>query len=492
MIYIRFENLFQFEYDIQALIRAFYPGEPLKSVMPTERNEACDESTKFIASFSYFSDHIQITVTDILGKELATGEIDTEGCDRKETKNRLKRLLYDILSSITGRELPWGTLSGIRPTKITSALLEGGMSEEEMRKYLQDTYYLSEEKMQLSMQISRNEQRILQRIPYRDGYSLYIGIPFCPTTCLYCSFTSYPIEKYRTKVKAYLDAVKKELEYISHEFSHRKLNTVYIGGGTPTTLEPDMLAYLLDMIHTYFNLEDLAELTVEAGRPDSITKEKLQALKQGKVTRISVNPQTMKEETLRLIGRKHTVEDVKRAFYQARELGFENINMDFIAGLPQETIEDMRQTMAQTVELAPDSMTMHSLAVKRAARLQMFREQYQQYTYQNDGDIMQLAYDSAAQMGMEPYYLYRQKNMAGNLENVGYATAGKEGIYNILIMEEKHPILAVGAGASTKLVYPDEKTIDRVENVKDVDTYLTKVDEMIERKKQAIETWRKF
>lgn len=492
MIYIKFRNQFDFEYDIQALIRSFYPEEALKSILPEETLEACDESVRFIVSFSYLADKIEIAVTGKKGERLEEGQTDVPASDRTDTKNRLKRLLYDILSRMTGKTLPWGTLSGIRPTKITSELLDKGMDFARAKAYLKETYYLSDHKADLSLEISAREREILKKIDYERGYSLYIGIPFCPTTCLYCSFPSYPISMYREKVREYLAALKKELAYVAREFSDRELNSVYIGGGTPTTLEPDMLKYLLDTVCNSFSSSHRLEFTVEAGRPDSITREKLKVLKEQGVSRISVNPQTMKEETLRIIGRRHTVEEVKQAFYMARELGFTNINMDFIAGLPGEGIEDIRETMGQTRQLRPDSITIHSLAIKRAAGFRMFKEKYGKYTCTNSEDIMQLIYDSAKSMGMQPYYLYRQKNMAGNLENVGYAVKGKEGIYNILIMEEKQPIIAVGAGASTKLVYPGEKVIRRVENVKNVDIYIERIDEMIERKKKAVEEWRQF
>lgn len=492
MIFINFKNEFNFEYDIQALIRGFYPGEELKSIMPGEKIEACDESIRFIVSFYYFADNINIEVEDCSGNILIDKRVKTDYSDRKETKNILKRALYDVLSEITGKELPWGTLSGIRPTKITSALLESGMKKEIAKKYIKDTYYISEEKAKLSLEISANEIEILKEIDYEQGYSLYIGIPFCPTTCLYCSFTSYPITRYKEKVWAYIDAVCKEIDYISEEFKDKILNTIYIGGGTPTTLEPEMLDKLLGKIVNSFNLCDLKEFTVEAGRPDSITVDKLKVIKKYNVTRISINPQTMKQETLDIIGRRHSVSQVIESFKCARGLGFDNINMDFIMGLPGESIEDVKYTMEETKKLMPDSITIHSLAIKRAARLNIFKDKYKDYEYVNGEENMQLTYKTAREMGMEPYYLYRQKNMTGNMENVGYSVKGKAGIYNILIMEEKQPIIALGAGASTKLVYPGGERIERVENVKDVNEYINRIEEMIERKRGAIIEWKKI
>ena len=282
---------------------------------------------------------------------------------------------------------------------------------------------------------------------------------------------------------AYLDSIEKEIDYVAEAFKDKKLNTIYIGGGTPTTLEPDQLERLLSKIENSFNLSFLQEWTVEAGRPDSITREKLKTIKRHPVTRISINPQTMKDETLELIGRRHTVLQVKDAFLLAREEGFDNINMDIIVGLPQETKEDVENTLEEIKKLGPDNLTVHSLAIKRAARLNTQKEEYAGMKSVNSESTMELTQDAAEEMGMKPYYLYRQKNMTGNMENVGYAKPGKEGIYNILIMEEMQTIVALGAGAITKAVYPNGR-IERCENVKDIKTYLEKTDEMIERKKR--------
>ena len=288
---------------------------------------------------------------------------------------------------------------------------------------------------------------------------------------------------------SYLDALEREIEFAAVKFAGRHLNSIYIGGGTPTTLEPYQLDRLIRKIKCSFDLSDCLEFTVEAGRPDSITYEKLKVLRQHGISRISINPQTMKQETLKLIGRHHTVEQTVESFHMARELGFDNINMDLIMGLPEETLDDVRRTMEQVAELAPDNLTVHSLALKRAARLNMFKEDYKDYKIINTQEHMDLVADCAAQMGLFPYYLYRQKGMAGNLENVGYAKEGMAGVYNVLIMEEKQTIVACGAGASTKRVWTEPNPdgthrIERAENVKDVAQYIARIDEMIERKKK--------
>ena len=318
---------------------------------------------------------------------------------------------------------------------------------------------------------------------------MYVGIPFCPTTCLYCSFTSYPIGKWKDRTQEYLDALFKELDYVAEKKKGCTLDTVYFGGGTPTSLSPEDLDQLITKLKATFDFSTVQEFTVEAGRPDSITREKLEVLKKHGVGRISINPQTMKQDTLRLIGRRHTVEDVVDRFKLAREVGFDNINMDLIMGLPEETLDDVRRTMEQVAELAPDNLTVHSLALKRAARLNMFKEDYKDYKIINTQEHMDLCAEYCHQMGLSPYYLYRQKGMAGNMENVGYAKPGKAGVYNVLIMEERQTIVACGAGASTKRVWPQPNAdgahrIERCENVKDVGLYMKRIDEMIARKQQ--------
>lgn len=406
-----------------------------------------------------------------------------EGPEKKYLKKELKKQIYRVMHELTKAELPWGALTGIRPTKLIVTMIEAApdVTDEEITSFLKENYYVTDEKAALGIQIARREIKLLEKIDYEEGYSLYIGIPFCPTTCLYCSFTSYPIGAYTKKADDYVTALLKEISYASARFADRKLNSIYIGGGTPTTLEPEQLDCLLHAVRDSFDFSHNQEFTVEAGRPDSITPEKLAVLLKHGVTRISINPQTMNQKTLDLIGRYHTVEQVKETFQLARKMGFDNINMDFIVGLPGETMEDIRFSMEEVQKLNPDSLTIHSLAIKRAARLNIMREQYKDFTIENNEQIMELCAAAAENMGMTPYYMYRQKNIAGNMENVGYARTGRAGIYNILIMEEKQTIVALGAGSVTKRIYPDGR-IERCANVKDVGQYIDRIDEMIERK----------
>ncbi|MCB7318949.1 coproporphyrinogen dehydrogenase HemZ [Lacrimispora sp. 210928-DFI.3.58] len=406
--------------------------------------------------------------------------------DHSATKNVIKKMFYQMLVNRTGKELPWGSLTGIRPTKIALTRLYEGWQEEDIRAYMKDTYMASDEKIDLSIDIAAREKQLLKPLDYERGYSLYVGIPFCPTTCLYCSFTSYPISKWKGRTGLYLEALFRELEYTAGKMEGRPLDTIYFGGGTPTSLEAGDIDAILCKLEQLFDTKNALEFTVEAGRPDSITEEKLQVLRAHGITRISINPQTMNQKTLDLIGRRHTVEMVKEKFHMARELGFDNINMDLIMGLPEENLDDVRRTLEEIKRLSPDSLTVHSLAIKRAARLNMFKEEYGDLKISNTPEMIALSAECAHELGMEPYYLYRQKNMAGNFENVGYSLPGKACIYNILIMEEMQTIAACGAGTTTKVVYPAENRRERCENVKEVEQYISRIDEMIGRKERIL------
>lgn len=468
-----------YEQDIRELMMAFYPGE-------TFAHEKQDDVRMYVEGvYNGAGEFCLRVLCDDRTEDERTFQLDYS--NRLEAKTAIKRELYNMLSKRTGKELPWGTLTGIRPTKIALTRLYEGWTEDEIRKYMADTYLTSREKIDLSVEIAEREKNLLSRVDYENGYSLYVGIPFCPTTCLYCSFTSFPIGAWRGKMHLYLEALFKELEYVAHQMKGKTLDTIYFGGGTPTALEAEELDAILTKIEETFDLSAVKEFTVEAGRPDSITEEKLRTLRAHGITRISINPQTMKQATLDLIGRRHTVEKVKEQFRLARELGFDNINMDLIIGLPEEDINDVRDTMEQIRELAPDSVTVHSLAIKRAARLNIFRERYAGLKIENTQEMIDLTASCARSMGLVPYYLYRQKNMAGNFENVGYAAPDKECIYNILIMEERQTIVACGAGTTTKVVFPKENRLERVENVKDVEQYISRIDEMIERKQKMLE-----
>ncbi|MCM1044139.1 MAG: coproporphyrinogen dehydrogenase HemZ [Candidatus Gastranaerophilales bacterium] len=476
----------KFEYDVNALFRAYYPERNVKVLVPASREYSCED---LFAKITFLKGGVRMQLD---GREYEwqirpdsvpdhTQKGDMEEWERRY-KDGFKAFLYRVLQSHVGRDLPWGNLTGVRPTKIAYSMLEEGRTKEEILSYYRDRYFVSEEKGRLGIEIAAREREILQNVHYRDGYSLYIGIPFCPTTCLYCSFPSNPILAYHKKVDAYLDCVIREMEYVAGAYRDKILDCVYIGGGTPTTLEPEQMDRLLAKLGDLFDLSQVQEFTVEAGRADSITEEKLRVLLERGVGRISVNPQTMKQETLDKIGRRASVEQVCEAYALARKVGFDNINMDLILGLPEENAEDVRRTVEWVEQLAPDSLTVHSLAIKRASKLNQWIQENGISMLRNTDETMKIAAEGAARLGMKPYYLYRQKNMSGNLENVGYAREGKYGLYNILIMEEVQTIVALGAGAVTKRVYGDGR-MERCENVKEVAGYIERIVEMIERKR---------
>lgn len=491
-----------YRYEIHAMLKAFYPAEDVK-VLFGER-----KGVSPFLEVCYAADSLTLTFhVGMRGKEdVRSARIPApEGTNFAEKgpalKAALKHGLYDNLAEITGQRLPWGELIGIRPTKLVSAQLRAGKSPEEAAAMLMEEHRVSRRKAALAAEIAVREEEILSRLDRKNGYSLYLGVPFCPTTCLYCSFPSYAIAGWRTRVGEYLSALEQEMQAMAGLMASqgKHLETIYIGGGTPTTLEPAELERLLSSIERFFpETGQVQEFTVEAGRPDSITPEKLAVLRAHAVSRISVNPQTMNDRTLALIGRRHTVQQVIDAFYMAREAGMNNINMDIILGLPGESDEDVARTLEEIRKLGPDDLTVHTLAVKRGSRMQQWIETlgYDAIHSCVTDETVELAARGAEAMGLVPYYLYRQKNMSGNFENVGYArparilpdgtrTPARYGIYNMLIIEEVQSIVALGPGSVSKCVRRGEDgnvTITRCDDARDIPTYLSHIDEMIDRK----------
>ena len=484
-----------FVYDVQGMCKSFYPSTQIVMTDWDEKKECGD--LDFLLKVRLEDDLVEMWY---FRKDFQEHFREAAPADnRRGYKNVLKKMLYGLCSKETGQELPWGTLTGVRPTKLVMERLEAGDTKEEMTTYMKEHYFCSDDKIALGYEISKVELDILHAIDYSNGYSLYVGIPFCPTRCSYCSFAAYPVEQFGGLMDEYLKALYKEIEYTASRPWNKRLSTIYIGGGTPTTLDASQLRGLIRKIKECFDMEHVVEFTVEAGRPDSITKEKLKVLLDEGITRISINPQTMNQSTLERIGRKHTVEDVEEIFKMARNMGMDNINMDLIIGLPGETTEDVRRTMERIEKLSPDNLTVHSLVLKRAARLNTDRleeESKRRETVslvgetETMGDVTQ---KYAKSHGYIPYYMYRQKNATGtdsdSRENIGYAKPGKECVYNVLIMEEKQTILALGAGASSKfLLSHGKKKIERVENVKSVTDYIERIDEMIDRKEEMWKT----
>lgn len=475
------------EYDVYALLTSFFPG--------VEVVTAADAEGEFEGVFTIKEEGANITISLNFEEIDKAKDFEIKSAEKDAAKKEFGLALYDFLCECTGKELPWGNLTGIRPTKLIRTMLEEELDSvpgslcvpgsviDKIKERAYSERRLRGEKLDLGIDIAKREIEIMSRLHGTDGYSVYVGIPFCPSTCLYCSFTSNPIFKYKDKIKNYLLAIKKELEWDVSHLSDRYLDTIYIGGGTPTTLSPEELDELLGYITNILPMENVREFTIEAGRADSITKEKLDVIKKYPITRISVNPQTMSDKTLKTIGRNHTVKQFVDAFNLVREAGFDNINSDIILGLPGETVEDVKHTMDELIKLGPDSLTVHSLAIKRASRLKRWMDENELEITMDYEEAMRICAEGAKAMGLNPYYLYRQKQMAGNLENTGYSKPGKEGLYNILIMEEIQSIVAMGAGSVSKCVHANG-LIERCDNVKDIDLYLNQIDEMIERKQK--------
>lgn len=409
---------------------------------------------------------------------------------RTISKRIIERSLFYYLNEKFDANVPWGILTGIRPVKIVQELLDDGLEIEDIRENMKKQYLIREEKLDLITDIALRERPFIYPVTDKK-ISLYVSVPFCPTRCLYCSFPSHPLEKFGSYRHEYVETVLKEAEGVADiiEKQGKEIETLYIGGGTPTALEAEDLEYLIQGLFERLDLSNIKEFTVEAGRPDSITREKLEALKRNNVSRISINPQTMNQETLDFVGRKHSVEDIKDCFILARELGFDNINMDLILGLPGENLEMVENTMKEIVSLNPESVTVHTLALKRASDLNINMESYKDALigYQTVIDMISLSRKYMDEYGYNPYYMYRQKHMLGNLENIGYAKEGYECLYNMQIMEEKQSNYAIGAGAVSKFVYLDENRIERVDDVKNLQVYLERVDDMILKKYREVE-----
>ena len=544
MIYVYItKELKPFETDIRDLCLAFFTLQKITYIF--------DDNANTVGA-SYAS-------PDIIVKDYYNGTFDA---DRLTVKSEVKRQLYNYLSKLTGKKLLWGTLTGIRPVNIVTSILEEGAraarpydesdaclyddgthphesvvasyasdrkitnvlglssiteidnpiykENEKIKKYLKEEYYISDEKAFELIKIARNEIKILDKPElrnYKDSYSVYVGVPFCKSTCLYCSFTSFNIEKFGKYVDKYLETLERDFgsRVANIAGSHsspvqgalqafaptdNKLHplTLYIGGGTPTSLDEVAFERLLTIIDKYVDRSNCGEYTVEAGRPDTITREKLLIMKRHGVSRISINPQSFNQKTLDLIGRKHTVKDVVEKFKLARDLGFDNINMDIILGLPNEHLFDVLKTLNGIRKLKPDSFTVHSLALKRAARLNFELEEWTKNYYlagvvarEKEGKreidkMFRWSERLAEHLKLKPYYLYRQKNIAGNLENVGYAKEGKECIYNIMMMSERHSVYGFGTATTKEVFYENGgKRIESEEGYKSVIDYCERV-----------------
>ncbi|MBQ4505720.1 MAG: coproporphyrinogen dehydrogenase HemZ [Firmicutes bacterium] len=420
-------------------------------------------------------------------KDIASISDTADAVLLSDDKEENKAALYELLSRETGKTLPWGILTGVRPLKLYRQLCAG--SEEEGIKTLRSRYLVSEARSELLRTIAGVQDKMrFSKDPGAVG--IYVGIPFCPTRCSYCSFASNPYDEKGSK--EYLEALLYEISRISGIIKNKAFfaESIYIGGGTPTSLAEDDFELLMRSVGEAFLGPRTVEFSVEAGRPDTITRAKLDSIKRHGADRISVNPQSMKQRTLELIGRSHRVEDIYAAYDMARTAGIGCINMDLIAGLPEEDAADFSRTLDEIVRLEPENITVHTLAVKRASRL---NEKDPSYGYRQAGIVSEMLQSCGERMASEgylPYYVYRQKHMAANLENTGYSRPGFESVYNVRIMEEDQSIIAFGAGAISKFVDPDQsdkrKKIVRAANVTNYRIYIDRIEEMVERKEAQL------
>lgn len=406
--------------------------------------------------------------------------IDLKSALMGESKDAIKREIFHKLSTSTGLRPEWGILTGIRPVKLCGELIDAhGLDE--ARRVLKNEYLIDDNKIDVIVKMYGYQIASFGKAK-ENSVGMYIGIPFCPTRCLYCSFISSQAEN--EKLEAYVDTLIEEIKEIGLRLDNSKfhIESLYIGGGTPTTLNENQLNRLLDAINKYLDIHSIKEYTIEAGRPDTINLEKLKIIKTHGCERISINPQSMKPETLVTIGRSHTPLEIEKAFELAHSLDFNSINADLIAGLPGEKLSDFDASLEKIIGLGADNITIHSLAVKRASRLKdedpVFH--YKQSSITNS--MTAKGFETLCNRGFEPYYLYRQKHMAGAGENIGYCKPEKAGLYNIRIMDEHQSILALGAGAISKRFYPEENRLERIPNVSNVGHYINRLDEMIERK----------
>lgn len=467
-----------FGYEVQAVTKLFIPGVRFllceDGQIPDCENWILTEITPSVIR------------TEVLLHSVSAAREYPHSGSAEELEFSLCRLLFDLLQEITGYTPPWGMLTGIRPVRKVIQALEDGQSPEQTAAFLRKRFLVSEEKIQLAVSTALVQQPILPHSPKQIG--LYISIPFCPTRCSYCSFVSHSMDTAARLIPEYVEKLCEELRRVGELMRQFGLiaDSVYIGGGTPTAISAEQLRTVMQNVAQNIDLSGTREYTVEAGRPDTITEEKLAVIREMGASRISVNPQTLQDSVLEAIGRRHTAQQAVDAFHLARRMGFDNINMDLIAGLPTDTFAGFSDTLRRVMALDPDSITVHTLTVKRAAAL--YQEAYSENTAVSE--VARMAEYSAGilpENGWRPYYLYRQKNTLGNLENVGYAKPGKENLYNILIMDETQTILGAGCAASTKLIAPDGD-ISRIMNYKFPFEYISRFDQMMEKKQEIIRT----
>lgn len=478
-----------YTYELSDIIKMFFGKEDIKL---TDSEALAENQSFFLVSSIISEPGVQVCKSEIVyedGRRYESSHPLEAGWteDEKKIKRAVKMSMYKLLSKALEKEFPWGVLTGIRPVKLVHEMLDRGEDRSSIIAAMKTNYLVSEDRAKLAADIAETERKYIYPANSRT-VSVYAGIPFCPTRCHYCSFTSNSIKAAGKYVDGYLASMKKEIEAIGSFLSENGIVTesIYLGGGTPTSINEEQLEDLLKHLNQTFG-GHLREFTCEAGRPDTINEKKLEILKRNGVGRLSINPQTMNDDTLVRIGRAHDSASVVRSFALAREMGFDNINMDLILGLPGEGTAELEKTLEAIGELQPDSVTVHTMAIKRAS---VYNEIYGSIKLADDEEIirmMELAKAAMKEMDLQPYYLYRQKHMLQNMENIGFAKRGKECIYNMQIIEEWQTNVAFGADAVTKAVFGSQNRIERQHNIKDIRLYIENIDRMIERKRALLE-----
>jgi len=479
-----FLNDTQHWYQVQNVCRLFYPGEDFV-LSDTEQNSD-------LCCYVNTDTTVQLRVCHAQSGRTLTDTVFLDAVPFKRTVAlTLGRLVFDLLHDFTGISPKWGILTGVRPVHLVDRYLQSGMSEEEVERLFVQDYRVDKQKFDLAMTTCRVQHTCVQKQNIKD-ISMYISIPFCPSRCLYCSFVSHDIHRAHKLIQPYFDLLIKEIHATFDLIDNLGLNlrTVYVGGGTPTTLTAPQLDILFDTVFSRVT-KPLEECTIEAGRPDTIDEEKLRTIKKYPVTRININPQTLNDTVLQNVGRLHTGQDVIDTFHLARKVGFDNINMDLIAGLPGEDFDSFKESLDKVIALGPENVTVHTLSVKRSSNLrQSDNVPYAAQSRMVD-DMQTYTGKALSEAGYLPYYLYRQKNTLSNLENVGFTKPGYEGLYNIYMMEEMHTILGCGAGSVTKLVDPDCTDISRIYNFKYPTEYINDFDTLLQRKEGITEFYAK-
>lgn len=468
-LYVKNHN---FHFELENLTRLFFPNEKITVIRDfSEPQPPC--------IYTEVSDKITISVN--IG---SFNKSETAVKKLTDDDNELvsAQLLYKLLCDFTGLTQPWGILTGVRPVKLLRRLAEESSEEQAVKRFEKD-FFVSNEKTALSRETEHNERKILE-LSKPESFSLYVGIPFCPSRCSYCSFVMASIERAEKLIEPYTKLLCEEIKRTA-EIANKlglRLETVYFGGGTPTTLSAEQLDTVLKTVNKSFDMSTCREFTVEAGRPDTIDIAKLFALKENKVDRISINPQTVNDEVLKTIGRKHTAQQFFDAFELARKCGFDNINTDLIAGLPTDTPESFKNSLDSIVRLNAECITVHTLCMKRASRLTTEGVTLDLQQARDAREMLAYTQNIFGQNEYIPYYMYRQSRMVGNLENVGWSKRGFESLYNVYVMDETHTILACGSGGVTKLKRNNPDYLERIFNFKYPYEYIDRFDELIQRK----------